>query len=37
MGLAIYVGYGYKQKRLEEKIKLQRQPRAQQKVKVTGQ
>ena len=28
MGLAIYAGYGYKQKRLEEKVRAQRQPRA---------
>lgn len=28
MGLAIYAGYGYKQKRLEEKIKIQRQPKS---------
>ena len=27
MGLAIYAGYGYKQKRLEEKVRAQRQPR----------
>ena len=28
MGVAIYAGYGYNQKRLEEKVKLQRQPKA---------
>ena len=28
MGLAIYAGYGYNQKRLEDKIKIQRQPKA---------
>ena len=28
MGVAIYVGYGYKQKRIEEKVKLQRQPKS---------
>ena len=27
MGVAIYAGYGYNQKRLEEKVKLQRQPK----------
>ncbi|MFR1672647.1 MAG: amino acid permease [Candidatus Gastranaerophilaceae bacterium] len=27
MGLAIYAGYGYNQKRLEDKIKVQRQPK----------
>ena len=27
MGFAIYAGYGYRQKRLEEKIKAQRQPK----------
>jgi len=29
MGFAIYAGYGYKQKRLEEKIRMQRQPKIQ--------
>ena len=28
IGVAIYAGYGYNQKRLEEKVKLQRQPKA---------
>lgn len=28
MGVLIYAAYGYKQKRLEEKVKIQRQPKA---------